>query len=641
MRIKSVQIKNLRAIADETVVFDDYTCLVGANGAGKSTILFALNVFFREVDSQGNAISSLSAEDFHRCDTSLPVEVVVCFDRLSMAAKNDFKEYVRQDLLIVSAKAEFDPITGRAEIRQYGQRLAMRAFAGFFRRHGDKAKVDELRAIYADLSQRFDLPRASTGPAMVDALREYEAARPDECELIPSEDQFYGVSKGVGRLQKYIQWVYVPAVKDAGTEQSEGKATALGKLLARTVRSQVDFSEGIGRLATQAREKYQQLLLESQKQLEDVSDALNARLIQWAHPEASLKLQWHQDLDKFIKIDEPYARVLAGEGDFHGELPRFGHGFQRSYLLALLQELATSGGADAPVLVLGCEEPELYQHPPQARHLAGVLQDLASKGSQVFVSTHSPLFVAGDSFESVRLVRRDGVTKASSVVQANLRAIADEEARCVGGKPDAMTCALSRIYQVLQPQLSEMFFAKRLVFVEGPEDCAYINSWLSLSGALQEFRRRGLHIIPVGGKSELLRPAIIAGQMGIPYFLVFDADGNKVAKEEHRRRHERDNRALFRVLGYREDLLFPNDPIFANNFAVWPFELSSCVDADLEGALDHGVYKSIIDKVQADFGNAGGIKKHTMHVGAKLAYAYAAGARSKTLNQLTEALLKF
>ena len=30
MKIKSVQIKNLRAIKEETIYFDDYTCFVGA-----------------------------------------------------------------------------------------------------------------------------------------------------------------------------------------------------------------------------------------------------------------------------------------------------------------------------------------------------------------------------------------------------------------------------------------------------------------------------------------------------------------------------------------------------------------------------------------------------------------------------------
>jgi predicted ATP-dependent endonuclease of OLD family len=42
MKIESVRIKNFRSFADETIPFNDYTCLVGPNGAGKSTIPCAL-----------------------------------------------------------------------------------------------------------------------------------------------------------------------------------------------------------------------------------------------------------------------------------------------------------------------------------------------------------------------------------------------------------------------------------------------------------------------------------------------------------------------------------------------------------------------------------------------------------------------
>jgi hypothetical protein len=246
MRIRSVHISNLRAISEATVELDDYSCFVGTNGAGKSTILFALNVFFREPDAQGNPMTALSLEDFHKRDTSKPVRITVWFDQLTPGAREDFKEYFRNDRLVVTAEAVFDEARGKAEIKQYGQRLAMADFAEFFKRKGDGAKVGELKEIYAGLLTKFpDLGPAGTGPAMEEALRKFEAARPEQCALIPSEDQFYGASKGQGRLQRHIQWVYVPAVKDASTEQAEGKSTALGKLLARTVRAKVNFSEGL------------------------------------------------------------------------------------------------------------------------------------------------------------------------------------------------------------------------------------------------------------------------------------------------------------------------------------------------------------------------------------------------------------
>ena len=388
--------------------------------------------------------------------------------------------------------------------------------------------------------------------------------------------------------------------------------------------------------------RYQRLLDESQAQLSEVSSALNARLAQWAHPEASLRLQWHQDSEKSIRVEDPFARVLAGEGEFQGELGRFGHGFQRSYLLALLQELASAdGGSNAPKLILGCEEPELYQHPPQARHLAGVLQELAKTGAQVMVSTHSPLFVGGDSFESVRLVRRDATSKATSVCQPALATIGDAIAHALGEKQVAESATLSKIYQLLQPQLAEMFFTQRLVLVEGIEDCAYIHAWMSLKDRLLDFRRRGTHLVPVGGKSELLRPAVIARHMGIPLYLIFDADGDKIAVEAHKRNHERDNRALMRFLGADEATLFPEDTVWADTHSIWPKELSDCVDADLLQSLGGAEFEAVKNKAAVRCGQASGARKHTMMVGAKLAYALDAGASSPTLDKLCGYLIAF
>ncbi|MDR6494898.1 putative ATP-dependent endonuclease of OLD family [Paraburkholderia terricola] len=120
MRIESVHIKNLRTIKDTAVAIDPYNCFVGPNGAGKSTFLFALNVFFRETDGASTDVTFLSAEDFHGKDTSEPIEITVTFCDLGGEAKQEFKEYFRQDRLTVTAKATFDPMSARAEVRQFG-----------------------------------------------------------------------------------------------------------------------------------------------------------------------------------------------------------------------------------------------------------------------------------------------------------------------------------------------------------------------------------------------------------------------------------------------------------------------------------------------------------------------------------------
>lgn len=153
----------------------------------------------------------------------------------------------------------------------------------------------------------------------------------------------------------------------------------MGQLLARTVRSKVSFDEKVNALRTEAKKQYQALLDAEQSSLDDISTSLQNRLASWAHPNLSAKVLWKQDPDKSIKVEEPFAYIKIGERGFEGDLSRFGHGLQRSYMLALLQELALIEDENAPTLIMGIEEPELYQHPPQARYLAETLLELSEK----------------------------------------------------------------------------------------------------------------------------------------------------------------------------------------------------------------------------------------------------------------------
>jgi len=355
MKIESARIENFRSFKDETVYFDDYTCLVGPNGCGKSTVLCALNVFFREIDNSNTDMLNLSVEDFHQKKTDDPIRITLTFTDLDERAQEDFKDYFRQGKLIVSAIAKFDAGSGRAEVKQYGERLGVEDFRPYFEALDEGKPVAALREIFGKLKEKHpSVDTANTKDAMTAALHKFEAENQTLCRPIPSEDQFYGFSKGTNRLTKHIQWVFIPAVKDVTAEQVEGKATALGKLLARTVRLKLKFDEEIGELQKKTEAEYQKLIDGHQGALGDLEKSLGEKLALWAHPAASVKLAWQKDSKKSVQIDTPSARTIAGEGLFQGDLARFGHGFQRSYLLALLQVLATAGAeSDGPRLVLG------------------------------------------------------------------------------------------------------------------------------------------------------------------------------------------------------------------------------------------------------------------------------------------------
>jgi predicted ATP-dependent endonuclease of OLD family len=635
MKIESVRIQNFRSYKDETVFLDDYSCFVGANGAGKSTLLCALNVFFRQSKENKNDSTKLSKDDFHHKNTDEEIKIRVTFSDLSDKAREELSHYVRQDKLIISAIAKYDPATESAEVKQFGERLVMKEFAKFFEADKEKAKVNELKEIYAEYRKTFpELKDASTKADMTAGLQEYETSKPEKCTLEQSSDDFYGATKGVNKLAHFVQWVFVSAVKDATSEAEETKSSALGQLLARTVRSKVNFAQSIIDLRNEARNRYQSLLDAEQNVLKDISKSLQERLTAWSHPNITATVLWKQDPDKSIKIEEPSAYIKIGERDFDGDLSRFGHGLQRSYMLALLQELALVDDTNAPTLIMGIEEPEIYQHPPQARYLAETLLDLSEKGSQLLLCTHSPLFIPGDNFNKIRIVREKGNPSYTTVKSLSYKDLAAELAKA-GEKLLKESGMVAKLYPSLNPVTNEMFFCKVLILTEGVEDIAYITSYLILTGKMIDFRKYGCHIVPVDGKSNLIKPLAMAKLLCIPTLVVFDADTDKTKPDEVIK-HKKDNKTILELQGHGSESEWPQNHIIKTNLTCWKTKIGDVIEAEI-GAD----WKGYEDKAALDYGNAKALNKNPLAVAKALEYAYIDGKISQSLTGLTERIIAF
>ena len=508
MRIKTLKIENFRGFKEEFIDIESYTCFVGPNGSGKSTVLTALNVFFRQyTDSNGN--SKLKADDFHHRNTQVPITITLTFVDLSDAAKVDLADYVRDGKLIVAAVATYDASTEFATVRQVGWRLGIPELAPWFKAESDNKKVADLITIYEEIRKYLPaLKEARTKPKMLEQLREYEDEHKADLKLLQSEDQFYG-TRGSSKLSPYLQWIFVPALKNVAEEADERKSSALGLLLGRTIRTKVDFTQRVTELRTALTNEYRDMIEAQQSVLEELSVSLQIKLQDWAHPGASAKVMWKVDPERSISVEEPLAFMQVGERGYEGELFRFGHGMQRSCMLTLLHELATTAGATVPSLVMGIEEPELFQHPPQSRYLSEVLQSLAKSGSQILTCSHSPLFIPGDDVEAVRVVREVQSPSNSTVSRLTYAELAKQLEEC-GDRLYRPTGLLAKLMTTLSPTINEMFFCRTLVLVESMEDVAYLSTYLELEAQMTDFRRCGCHIVPVGKKSEMLRPVLIA-----------------------------------------------------------------------------------------------------------------------------------
>ena len=226
MTIKTVRVKGFRCLEDETLKCDKLTALVGANGAGKSSFLRALDLFY-------NLTSKIDSEDFYAGDTDAEVVVSVTFQDLSDEARALFSNYIQGNELAVervitckeqriTAKyhgatlqhSEFAPIRTALEVKDRG-RTAKQAYDAIRERAAYQA-----------------LPPWSTLGAVPDSLKQWETAHPDNCARQRDDGQFFGFSEvAQGYLGRFTRMLFIPAVRDAADDAAEGRNSVLTGLM--------------------------------------------------------------------------------------------------------------------------------------------------------------------------------------------------------------------------------------------------------------------------------------------------------------------------------------------------------------------------------------------------------------------------
>ncbi len=628
MRIETIQIENFRSIKSATIEFDKLCYFVGPNGAGKSTVLAALNVFFRNAGPTHKNVNYLESSDFTDGDTSKSVSIKVTFNEIDAEAASDLSHYVRQGTLIVSAIAKFDDAIGRAPIKQVGSRLGIIEFARFH----EATSASEKKEVYGKLRDQYpDLPSWTNQNAAVKQLENYESTHTDLCIPIDSEDQFYGATKGKGKLDRHVQWVYVPAVKDASQEQSEARNSAIGQLVNLLVSDRSGINEQLAQLKRETDEKYTQLLEQSTEALKLVEEKLSEKLASWASEGVRAHVDWEQE-EKSIQIQAPMAAVGLEDSTFRGEVSRFGHGLQRTYLFAVLQALAESKSDGSISIVVGCEEPELYQHPSEVRNLANVFDDLSNQNTQVVATTHSPIMIVGQRLEqTIRVFQtKDGHAQFSI---AKFDRIADRFCEVTGRNLQEPRGMMPKVHRSLEPWITELLFGKFIVFVESREDQAYLSS--VFASDKKSWRRHcelGICIIPVFGKSKLLMALLIADAFDVPFFVMFDQDGN--CKKKHKHIHEAENKQLLGFLGAKKTDLFSKVLLLGSNYAAWP----NSITTDIQSEVDKEAWRIASQQATSHLGNAPGLKKDPLAIGFKMNSLMAQNHAPKSLLKVIDAI---
>jgi len=464
MWIYQVKISNFRSIRELEFQAQPHTAIIGPNNHGKSNILRALE--FALSPKHKPAIEDFFKKVGSGIEKELFVELT--FTHLTDQERKTFNKY-----LLYSSDDPYIRIRKIARIT-------------------DNEKVETSYHGYV-MDESSNTPKLEKG------------------NLLGTKNAAVGILPGL---------YYIPAVKDVSDELRIKSTTTLGKLLNLLVDEMVKVDPSFEEAQKRLREAAERLKSGGpESPLERVKKSLAEELSAW-------------EVDVLIDIDTPEIEKLLELG-FDIKLndgiitspERKGHGLQRALFFALIRAWAKiskqvsshTGGigprkkSDATIFAI--EEPELYLHPQAQKRLANLLRDIAlQENHQVFLTTHSPHFIDLSNYRDIILVNKPTPSRGTTVRQVSHDLFAGEN---VENKKKQF-----RLAHWINPDRSEMFFAKKVAFVEGETEKVVFPYVADRIGVYDP----EISIIDCGSKFNLPLYIEIANAFKLNYVVIHDED---------------------------------------------------------------------------------------------------------------------
>jgi putative ATP-dependent endonuclease of OLD family len=620
MIIRRVEVKNFRSIREGCIDCDELTVLIGRNGAGKSSFLYAIDVFY-------DISARISEEDYFDKDITSPIEIRLTYEKLREDEKAEFSPYITDERLIVNKRISLE--NGKSTQRYYAAAFQIPQFAEIRAVAPKKERIAAWNELIGNNLLSGLNKKAKSADEIERYMTEYEAEHMELMQPVEREVQFFGPKNiGGGKLDKFTKFVLVPAVREALDEVS-GKKGAIYQILDTIVLRKINAREDIQRFKTEFDKKIKELYCsENLTELPELGNSISLTLAKFA-PGSELKLGW--DEVKLPDIPIPTAKATLIEDRFEGEITHKGHGLQRALIVTLLQHLAliipqeqtaqiseiSSDGSSpsissiGPNLILAFEEPELYLHPSRCRYLSNLLLQLSEssgtgigESNQIIYTSHSPYFVDLHRFDKIRMVRK-GASPDSSALQTivssfSLGLAAQELAKVCDKDPSMFTRDTFKVraMSVMNTIVNEGFFADVVAVVEGTTEVCML--WKLQEILKKEWSKAGIVVVPSGGKNNIDRPVVIFRGLGIPTYFIFDADasliGKGVAEEEAKIRNYRYLRLANAPV---ED--FPNTQV-NDTWAVFKFDLEN----EIKDSLGQEIFQELRKEVASELGYCDG-----------------------------------
>lgn len=623
MRLSQVCIKNYRSCRDVSLEIGDMHALVGANNAGKSSVLRALDFLFNP------STKNLNEESFWNKDTGLEIRVEAVFTDLTEAEQAELGGYLKPNgTFHIARSAKFG---GRsADEDSDGESADKISIVQHYKKpvprlewlcensiNANKitewwSQSEELVVEGVSFKAFLESTRKPSVQHWKDKANDFIKLHSDK---IPMQDQWIENPKGYAGVLKGALpfFVLVPAVRDVTDESKGTKSSPFGKLLYAILDTVTD----------EKKTQIESILQEIAKHMNRSGGDSRVPLIAETEKQLNSLLQdFFKGCDLEIEFSTPTLEVLLSspklyvDDGFRNAVENKGHGLQRAIIFTILRRYAEYMTSPAEGkkrnLILAIEEPELYMHPQAQRTIRKVFQKIAGSGDQIIFSTHSSLLVDVAFFDEI--IRMESVCESTSCSRATVstawqlpmrRMILDLETRFPGlrGKvsPESMRDRYSHAYN---PRRNEGFFASRIILVEGATEEYSLPIYADcLEGC--SFDPHNISVLECGGKDSIDRLYRIFNELHIPCFILFDYDTGNTENNAINTSKE-----LLALVGKAQET--PGGLLVDDTIACFPKAWEDSLRAEIPGIDD------IVEEARKELGNGSGKPLVARYVARKI-----------------------